>query len=239
MPANKAPHIVRMLLSLPNFLGIIILTDLAGSPSLSGPRNIVSLSKRAFFQNNRLIREIIDQDRHVREQLLSCTQFSSTMRPLYKAHRESGDFHTTEEAMDKEALRVVEAYARTQALPEGAPKGFQARIDHAERPLTNLRNFRKKLLGRRIALGLCQLPISAFPNCFQRKDKWIVIKELLKQEAHSFSEHNLRDLINTHLCLSLKEDYRYQQSSTLPITREERAFICRLGPKVEALPEFK
>ena len=71
------------------------------------------------------------------------------------------------------------------------------------------------------------------PSYLYLRDKWVYIKHILKPDTEFPSEKNLRDLINTHLRLSVKVGYHYGEATNLQITAEECRFIKKWGPEFE------
>lgn len=231
---EQGPHIIQRISQLPNYFSIIYLTGIQSSALKNLAKTVLFIQKRDIFSHNRLIQVIYEQHQQIKEQILSPSCFNEQMRILYKQHRESDDFEHVEYEFNQEAYRITIAFKKTGKPPTHVSKGFQARIDHKDRPRLNLKNFRKKLLGRRIALGVCQLSLSAFPRALDLKDKWIYIMHILKPGDGFPYDDNIRDLLNTHLRLFTKLDYHFSESANLPITLEEKNFIKQYGTEFES-----
>lgn len=109
---------------------------------------------------------------------------------------------------------------------------FFAKILKSNPEGKNLENFRAKLIGRRIALGLYQLMILNKKSHQEKSKGWIRINNLLRTGEEGRGERGeISDLLNTHLRLyRSKYDYAWNAQSRQGKTIEEIQWLAEKGP---------
>ena len=96
-------------------------------------------------------------------------------------------------------------------------------------------NFRLKLLGRRIALGLCQMGFSKLGNYKNQAEKWSAIYSLLiTGQADKYRKANEVDsFMSRHLFgMSKKINYDWNRAALLVLTPKERNWLDINGEKI-------
>ncbi len=164
--------------------------------------------------------------------------FKSTKvhRTLYKMHRESRDYHIIENDISEFSKYVVTQIVKYGAIPKRLLPNLSGRLEN-KNSSKDLDNFRQVLVGRRIILGLCQIPykiITGFEEesyvKLDRKDWWYLMYNAirngeLKLNHDQIEDTELTNVINRSLKMSLKRNYNWQTSKSFSLTIEEKLWL--------------
>lgn len=190
------------------------------------------------------VRWILEFDRNLEELLTDQFDFkNSRFFKEYLRHKSSHDYSLVEKKVAKRAYEIV-MNVKTGKLP--LSKGdyfinkYSSKILIKNSHQVNLENFRIKLLGRRIALGLYQVfvlniaGVSEMPDHERLGQIWVKIFKLLKygDPKGNFPEKTqFADLINTNLRLWKSKDYSYLKADNKIMTSEEIDWLTANGPR--------
>ncbi|MEM1320550.1 MAG: hypothetical protein AAGG75_09850 [Bacteroidota bacterium] len=174
---------------------------------------------------------LIEEDRRIKEEIVNLPKFGKEGRWFYKMHREATDYEAEEKRISETAMGFVQAVIAVKYGGNGQDINYRLDLNikgklNTRDPQNNLSNFREKLLGRRIALGLCQLGLER-----DNRRNWLYIYEIMRFRSirQSKDEKGMMDWINRELKLSLRKNYPYESSDnqSLKLTFEERRWLQR------------
>lgn len=189
------------------------------------------------------VRWILEFDKNL-EQLLSDRFNFKNPKYLkeYQRHQNSPDYSLAEKEIAGKASEIVMKVKEGQ-LP--LSKGdyyinkYSSKILNRNSAEVNLANFRIKLLGRRIALGLYQVFVLNLAGASGVRDNekldliWMKMFKLLKYGDAKGScpeKTQFADLINTNLRLWKSKDYSYLKADRKIMTGEEIDWLKANGP---------
>lgn len=189
------------------------------------------------------VRWILEFDRNLKELLSDQFDFKNPKYfKEYLRHKSAPDYSLVEKEIAEKAHEIV-TKVKTGKLP--LSKGdyfinkYSSKILIKNPHPVNLENFRIKLLGRRIALGLYQVFVLNVAGTFEMPDHeklgqiWVKIFNLLKYgdpKGISPEKTQFADLINTNLRLWKSKDYSYLNADNKIMTPEEIDWLTANGP---------
>ena len=234
-------HIIEALGKLPRYVSFITLTEFHQTQVVPLTQKIrfkvTTFCKDDIFNRNYqgiqlFTKLLIDENLRVQKLILTSPNLKENTR-LYQLHLESEDYHSIEENINQmvlDALRCVEQAKWGNRVERFPDENYQGRTNLNEEA-ENLENFRIKLLGRRIAIGLCQFRETIFFRCSNTRNFWLAVGSLLRTGVLEIGrEEGLSDLLNTHLRLSVKKLYLRERIDTLKLTMEERRWLEAFSP---------
>ncbi len=196
------------------------------------------------------VRWILEFDRGLAELLSDEFNFKNPKYfKEYQRHKSALDFSLAEKEIAKKAKEIV-LNVKMGKLP--LSKGdyfiskYSSKILLKNSPQVNLENFRIKLLGRRIALGLYQVLVhdTAETREILGHEKlgqiWVKIFKLLKYgdlKGIQPEKTQFADLINTNLRLWKSKDYSYIKADNKIMTQEEVDWLTANGPCFSKIPD--
>ena len=237
-------HVKNEIMKLPRVVSIILLSGylrIHKSTILNNYMKGVSI----FFKDDvfsespmkgliPLVGTIIEQHKENDNILSGMGNFNEKQRIYYKKHIQSTDFIRWENSAYKIAFDFVKNASETKLfkdIPGYVLRQYKGQLKGKDEA-KNLENFRNKLMGRRIALGLCQLKNSQNNNKAAIQEMWLYHYSALTMgvnKIHSV-EKDLHDLFNTHLRLSITEGYHIDELDKYPLTLEEKNWLTHVTP---------
>lgn len=189
------------------------------------------------------LRWIIEFDKDLKELLSDQFNFKNPKYlKAYQVHKSSLDYSLAEKDIAEKAFEIVmKVKERKVPLSKGDYfiNKYSSKILKKNSPQVNLENFRIKLLGRRIALGLYQVFVLNIAGASKMRDNekldliWMKIFNLLKYgdgQGSSPEKTQFADLINTNLRLWKSKDYSYLKANNKIMTVEEITWLMANGP---------
>ena len=244
-------HIINEIDKMDRLTSFIALTSIESDYLHQLQKNIscraMLFTKHRVLRNdhifNHFVRWILEFDRNL-EKLLG-DQFNFKNPRYFKEylrHKSAQDYSLVEKELAKKAQEIVLKVKKSE-LP--LSKGdyfisrYSSKISSTNSHQVNLENFRIKLLGRRIALGLYQVfalnisGSSGIPDHEKLGQVWVRIFKLLKYgdlKANQPEKTQFADLINTNLRLWKSKNYSYLEGDNKIMTREEIEWLVANGP---------
>lgn len=237
-------QVINEIFKLSNILTVITLTNyhrgylsrLAGNHL----QRVIPFHKEDVFSPDLLkgiiplIQTIIEQDHKNREIISGMGNFTEKQQIYYKKHLQSDDFLRWEKSASKIAFDFVKNASETQLLkdiPGYVIRQYKSHLKGKDE-VKNLENFRNKLMGRRIALGLCQLRNSLNYNKTGLQEMWLYHYSALMMGLNKMHSEvsELHDLFNTHLRLSIAEGYHLDELDKYQLTLEEKNWLTNITP---------
>lgn len=189
------------------------------------------------------VRWIFEFDRNLKELLNNQFDFKNPKYfKEYLRHKRAHDYSLAEKEIAEKAQAIV-FKVKNGKLPLSRGdyfiNKFSSKISINNSHQVNLENFRIKLLGRRIALGLYQVFVlniagtSGMPDHEKMGQIWMKIFKLLKYgdpKGNPPEKTQFADLINTNLRLWKSKDYSYLKADKNIMTPEEIDWLAAIGP---------
>ena len=164
--------------------------------------------------------------------------FKSTKahKMLYKLHRESRDYQIIENDISDFSRFVVKQIVQNGVVPKRLLPNLSGRLEN-KNSSKDLDNFRQILVGRRIILGLCQIPYKIITGYeedsyinLDKKDWWYLMYNAIKNgelklNLDKIEDTELHNVINRNLKMSIKQNYNWQTSKSFPLTIEEKLWL--------------
>ena len=234
-------HIPKLILQ--NFPGIydfILLTDFETSylPKFINERNTTPFSKEMLVRFDlgyakfaQLILEKHVKVSAARENLPEFGDFAH----LYEAHVNAKDFEIAEHECSSYILGVIDYILNNNGegiKPIENPSGKLNGKSYEN----NLKNFRNKLKGRRLALAICQLDYRRFKGCNHTKDLWGIIYSIIHfgQAEKMDKKSTIQSFVNRHLFgLKTTKNYHWKSAFDYDLTIEERNWLIEYGNAIE------
>lgn len=235
-------HIVRHLPRSSSRYSIISLTGMDHNyiPMSLLEYGSLSLHKNEVFDPDKedgfnKLRALVIQE-HTKHSQLPEPDFDDGMIEQYNLHKASGQkFREVEDNISERALAFVRAVkeGKDEELTNRPRLHSYLKSDNAE---TRQKSFLEILEGRRIFLGLNQLPAEFLGNAKKPKEKSMVLFSLLKNGTidSAQDDNNRYQAFRALRVGSLKkmDDYSFEKADQLRITQEERTWLRKYGPEI-------
>ena len=238
---DQGYHILEAVSELPNMVKTIILTSSHPSNVFIQNKNAISVHKQHILttkSNQNLVAFlslIIEEHERIQQTIVDLPNNNLNWQFYYKKHRESTEYVFKEKWISRTTLLILEEAAKNngeKSVKEIHDFRFQGKF-LKNKKVKNLENIRKKLLGRRIALGLSQMSKVKF---YSQDDRWYVIDSFLKTGCFDVDRgQRPNNLINTNLKLSIKKNYNYSITDNQGLTIEERNWLRTNGKFISEL----
>jgi CheY-like chemotaxis protein len=243
-------HIINEIDKMDRLTSFIALTGIEPDYLHQLQKNIscraMPFTKHKVLKNDHIfthfVRWILEFDRNLVELLSDQFNFKNPgYFKEYLRHKSAHDYSLAEKEIAEKAREIV-MNVKMGKLP--LSKGdyfiskYSSKILIKNPPQVNLENFRIKLLGRRIALGLYQVLVLNIAGTYEMPDHeklgqiWVKIFNLLKYgdlEGNLPEKTQFADLINTNLRLWKSKDYSYLKGDNKIMTPEEIVWLKQMG----------
>jgi len=242
-------HIINQLAHLPNYLAFITLSNYE-QYSLQRFFEKHHIKATSFSKNDILgnrhqevklqfVQKIIAENARIQALIQELPDFKPIQHRYYQKHISAPDYARAEQRISSMALGLVQKVVKSngvKSIKAFLNHNFQGHLNNRSEA-RNLQNFREKLLGRRVALGLCQLYKSRLSHCQNKKELWLTITSILRTGCIEIGEEaGLRDLVNTHLRLSVRKSYPWDEVEGHRLTLEEKSWLRKSGPQLQQIP---
>ncbi len=251
---QQAFHLSQALDNMPNLVNMLVFTGL--NPYSSNPlttqygRMVESMMKSKVFYDQNGLDKFCDIAKklckNAFEKIGDCTAFKKAKihKFLYKLHRESPDYHIIENDISEFAMYSVLELIKHGEIPKRLLPNLNGRLENKNTD-KDLDNFRQILIGRRIVLGLCQVPhklLFRFEeelnrySSLDKKDTWYLLYNAirhgeLKLNYDGIEDTELHNVVNRNLRMSIRQNYNWQASKGFPLTIEEKNWLYRYSEK--------
>ncbi len=233
-------HIADQILAAsPRLYNFVVLTEFDPSyaPRFFHHQNIIIYSKhlitRPVMGFAKFAQMLIEKDLQLKDAREVLPDFGSAM-VLYTEHRNRDDYESIESEISQSTLKLISNILNGKKDGIGGLDNINGKLEN-KNAKRNLDNFRIKLKGRRIALGLCQLDHKAL-NCYHPVDRWGVIYSLLQNG--SLVVEKRKGAIHAFICRNLlglrtKDNYYWREAYQLKLTPEEKIWLQQFGAQIE------
>jgi|GEM_PF-3698543 len=251
---KQAFHLSQELNKMPNLVNMLVFTGLnsySSNPLTTQYGRMVEsvMKSKVFYDENGLDKFCTIAKKLCKnafEKIKECNAFKAgtTHKFLYKVHRESRDYHIIEDDIAEFAMHSVEELVKHGEIPKILLPNLNGRLSNKNTD-KDLDNFRQILVGRRIVLGLCQVPhklLFRFEkelNKYSRldkKDSWYLLYNAirhgeLKLNYDGIEDTELHNVVNRNLRMSIKQNYNWRASKGYPLTIEEKNWLYKYSEK--------